>query len=95
MDPNTGLTYSHALEVPSSRSNIAPLVVQSLMFSFDVISASRSLPLVSTLTVNGVTDQLNTSRISCLEIVSGNAEMVHVHIVEVNSVVESKLQIIS
>ena len=93
MDPNTGQTHSRALEVPFSRPNIAPLVVQSLTFSFDVISALRTLPLISTLTVNGVTDHLNTSRISCLEIVSGITEMVTVHIVEANSALESKLQI--
>ena len=93
VDPNTGMTYTRVIEVPStSRADITPLELQSLTFSFNVISASSALPLVSTLTVNAVTDYLNTSRISCLEIVSGNSEMVNVHIVGPNSALESKLQ---
>ena len=93
MDSNTGMTYTRIIEVPTSTVDITPLKLQSLTFSFDVISALTTLPLVSTLTVNDVTDYLNTSRISCLEIVSGNSEMVNVYIVSANSVLESKLQL--
>lgn len=93
VDSNTGMTYTRIIEVPTSTVDITPLKLQSLTFSFDVISALTTLPLVSTLTVNDVTDYLNTSRISCLEIVSGNSEMVNVYIVSANSVLESKLQL--
>ena len=94
VDPNTGMTHTRVIEVPStSRPDIIPLEVQSFTFSFHVISALSTLPLISTLTVSDVTDYLNTSRISCLEIVSGKSEMVNVHIIEPNSALESKIQI--
>ena len=63
----------------------------SFTFSFDVISASNTLPLISTLTVNGVTDYLNASRISCMEIDSRISEVFNVHIVGPDSALESKL----
>ena len=68
LDPNTGMTHTHLVAVPNTRADITSLKVQSFIFSFDIISASDTLPLISTLTVNGVTDYFNASRISCLEI---------------------------
>ena len=86
IDPNTGMPYTRLISVPTtSRAAITPLQVKSIIFSFVVISASNTLPLISTLTADAVTPYFNTSRISCLEIDSGNSEMVRIHILGPNS----------
>ena len=85
-------THTRLIVVPTTAEPvITPLGVLSFIFSFDVISAANSFPLVTTLTVDGVTDHLNTSRISCLETNSGNSKMISVHILEPYSALESKL----
>ena len=84
-DPTMGMTHTRLIAVPTTGgAAITPLEVQSFTFTFDVISASNALPLISTLTVDGVTDHLNTSGINCLEIDTGNSEMISVHILEPN-----------
>ena len=85
LDPATGRTYTRLIAVPTTAvAVITPLEVQSITFSFDVISASNALPLISTLTVDSVTDYLNTSRIVCSEIDSGNSEMVSINVLGPN-----------
>ena len=81
VNPNTGMTHTCLLTVPTtSEAVVTPLQVQSSIINFAIISASNTLPLISTLTVEAVTDYLNTSTISCLEIDSGNSEMVSINI---------------
>ena len=91
-DPHMpGMTYTRRIAVPTTvEPAIIPLEVLSFIFSFDVISAANSLPLVTTLTVDGITDHLNATRIDCLEIDTGNSTMISVNIVEPSSALESK-----
>lgn len=85
--------YTRLIVVPTTAEPvITPLDVLSFIFTFDVTSAVNSFPLVTTLTVDGVTDHLNASRITCLETNTGNSKMISVHILEPNSALESKLQ---
>ena len=88
VDPSTGRTSSRTIAVPAtSRAQaITPLEVQAFVFSFAIISAPNTVPLISTLTVNDMTDYLNRSRISCLESDTGNSEMVSIHILGSNTV---------
>lgn len=81
VDPNTEMSHTRHVSVPTAPGTIMPLQVQSFMVNFAVISAIGTLPLISTLTVDDVTDYLNTSRISCQELETGIIEMVTVHIV--------------
>ena len=98
VDPNTGMMYSRLASVPvHALETIPPLQVQSFTFAFAVISALGTLPLISTLTVNNVTDYLNTSRIGCqVEDGSENStsEVVNIHVIEPNDTLEGKLKII-
>ena len=86
-----GMTHTRRIAVPTTAEPaITPLEMLSFIFSFDIISAANSLPLVTTLTVDGVTDHLNATRIDCLEIDTGNSTMISVNIIEPNSALESK-----
>ena len=99
VDPNTGMMYSRLVSVPvhDTPQIIDPLKVQSFTFTFAVTSALGTLPLISTLTVNNVTDYLNTSRIGCqVEDGSENStsEVVNIHVIEPNDTLEGKLKVI-
>ena len=96
VDPNTGMMHSRLVSVPVHvPETIPPLQVQSFYFTFAVTSTPGTLPLISTLTVNNVTDYLNTSRISCLGVGSENStsEVVNIHVIEPNGILEGKLKI--
>ena len=92
-DPNNIMrNYTRLIVVPTTAEPvITPLEVLSFIFSFDVISAANSFPLVTTLTVDRVTDHLNTTRINCLETNTENSKTISVNILEPNSALESKL----
>ena len=81
-DPN-GVMHSRLIAVPTAQDNeITPLAVLSFAFSFEIISSPNTSPLISTLTVEGVNDQLNDSRIKCMEDnPSENSERVNVLII--------------
>ena len=90
-DPNMG-SYTRLIVLPSTADPvITPLEILSFTFNFDVISAANAFPLVTTLTVDGVTDHLNATRITCQETNTVNSKTISVHIVESNSALESKL----
>ena len=78
-------TYTRLISVPTAHGDIPSLRVQSFTFNFAVISPLHALPLISTLTVDGVTENLNTSTISCLELETMRSEMVSIHILSVPS----------
>ena len=83
LDSNTGRTSTRLIGVPTTSGvAVTPLQVNLITFSFAVISAPNTLPLITTLTIDEVTPYLNTSRISCLEMNSGNSEMVSIHVLE-------------
>ena len=92
VDPNTGMSYTRIIAVPttSNPQAITPFEIQPFIFSFAIISTPNTSPLISSLTVNDVTNYLNTSRISCLERDTGNSEAVSIHILGSNTL-ESKL----
>ena len=86
VDPNTGMPYTRTIEMPTADGAVVtPLQVQSITLSFAVTSAPNTLPLISTLTVAGVTNYLNMSRISCLEIDSGISKTISIHILGFNT----------
>ena len=85
VDPNTGVPDTRLISVPTTHGAIPSLRVQSFTFNFAVISPLHTMPLISTLTVDGVTDYLNTFSISCLELDTGISEMVSIHILSVPS----------
>ena len=82
VDPNTDIMYTRHVSAYNDPGSISSFQVQSFTFNFAIISALGILPLISTLTVDDVTDYLNTSRISCQERETGISEMVTVHILD-------------
>jgi hypothetical protein len=88
VDPNTGMSYPRLISVPTTHGAITPHRVQSFTFNFAVISPLRALPLISILTVDGVTDYLNASTITCMEPDSGISEMVSVRILDPSGTLE-------
>lgn len=88
VDPNTEMMYTRLVSAYNDPGSISSFQVQSFTFNFAIISALGVLPLISTLTVDDVTDYLNTSRISCQERETEITEMVTVHILEPNSALE-------
>jgi hypothetical protein len=88
VDPNTGMSYPRLISVPTTHGAITPHQVQSFIFNFAVVSPLRTLPLISTVTVDGVTDYLNASTISCVELETGTSEMVSVHILDPSGTLE-------
>ena len=91
-DNNTGSTYTRLIvSVSSSMAQVTPLQIQSFKFNFAIISPPSALPLISTLLTENVSTYLNTTRISCLEIDSGNMQEVTVHVFGPNSL-ESMLR---
>ena len=88
VDPNTGVPYMRLISVPTAHGAIPSLRVQSFTFNFAVISPLHAMPLISTLTFDGVTDYLNTSSISCLEPDTMISETVSVHILDPSGALE-------
>ena len=78
-DPNTGMMYTRFITVSSTR-HFTPHLIQSFTFNFAVISTPGALPLISTLSVDGVTAYLNMSMIGCLESDTGIRLTTNVHV---------------
>ena len=80
LDTNTGMLYTRFITVSSSIGQFTPHQIQSFTFNFAVISTPGALPLISTLSVDGVTAYLNMSVIGCLESDTGNRLTTIVHV---------------
>ena len=87
LDPNTGMTHTRLIAAPTmaGAAMITPLQVQSYTINFAVLSQPNTVPLISTLTIDDVTDYLNAFRIGCLEIDSGNNGMISINIIGANT----------
>ena len=82
MDANTGMMYTRYITLSSSGTSghFTPHQIQSFTFNFAVISTPGTLPLISTLSVDGVTAYLNASVIGCLESDTGIRLITNVHV---------------
>ena len=85
----TARKYSRILS--SQSAPMSDLEVNSITFIFSRISAAGSLPLISRLVINPVSDGLNGIEVNCTDALASNSASTYIRVINESTVTRSKL----
>ena len=71
-------------------SATSDLEVNSLTFTFSIISADGSQPLVSRLLIAPVSDGLNGTEVNCTDILASNTSSTHIKVINESTMISSE-----
>ena len=76
----------HSGSVPAT----SDLKVNSITFTLSRISAEGSLPVMSRLLITPVSDDLNSTEVSCTDVVASNTSSTHIKVINESTMISSK-----
>jgi hypothetical protein len=78
--------FIHSVSVSAT----SDLEVNSITFTFSRISAEGSLPLISTIVIDPVSDSLNGTEINCTDVITSNTTSTYIEVINESVVISSK-----